>query len=377
MKKYLIYAVVIGIIGFGFYKKVYVPKNTFKTLSATIGNAALKVNGVGNIGSKEIYKIGSIYGGKVSSFNVNEGDFIKKGTLIAVIDSIDLSDKISEQTESIKKFKNDIKGLGIDKQSATTSYNYQNEIFKRNQRLFKKGAISELDFKRFRTNKDVAKLQINSISSKINSLYAQISQINANTNGLKEKLSRYTIYSPVDGYITKKLISNFAIINPNQTLIEIINPKDVWIETHIDTRISGDVKIGDIAIIKLRSSDINYKGKVTNIKPVNNSVTNEREVDISFDNLPIPFYLEEQAIIDIKIKQLENVVKVPSSALSIYEEKEGVWIVENGVVKFKTLKILVYTEEGAVTKGITIKDKLVIPDPGKKTLSNGMKIYND
>lgn len=377
MKKYLIYAVVIGIIGFGFYKKVYVPKNTFKTLSATIGNAVLKVNGVGNIGSKEIYKIGSIYGGKVSSFNVNEGDFIKKGTLIAVIDSIDLSDKISEQTESIKKFKNDIKGLGIDKQSATTSYNYQNEIFKRNQRLFKKGAISELDFKRFRTNKDVAKLQINSISSKINSLYAQISQINANTNGLKEKLSRYTIYSPVDGYITKKLISNFAIINPNQTLIEIINPKDVWIETHIDTRISGDVKIGDIAIIKLRSSDINYKGKVTNIKPVNNSVTNEREVDISFDNLPIPFYLEEQAIIDIKIKQLENVVKVPSSALSIYEEKEGVWIVENGVVKFKTLKILVYTEEGAVTKGITIKDKLVIPDPGKKTLSNGMKIYND
>lgn len=377
MKKYLIYAVIIGIIGFGFYKKIYIPKNTFKTLNATIGNAALKVNGVGNIGSKETYKIGSIYGGKVLIFNVNEGDFIKKDTLIAVIDSIDLSDKIAEQIANIKKLKSDIKALNIDKQSAATIYNYQDDIFKKNQKLFKKGAISELDFKKFKTNKDVAKLQVSSIASKITSLYAQISQIDANTKGLKQKLSRYTIYSPVDGYITKKLISNFAIINPNQTLIEIINPKDVWIETHIDTRISGDVKLGDIAIIKLRSSNIEHKGKVTNIKPVNNSVTNEREVDISFDNLPIPFYLEEQAIIDIKIKQLENVVKIPSRALSIYEEEEGVWIVDSGVVKFKPLKILAHTNQGAVTKDISVKNKLVIPDPRKKTLSNGMKIYND
>lgn len=377
MKKYLIYAAIIGIIVFGFYKKIYIPKNTFNTIYATIGNTSLEVNGVGNIGAKEIYKIGTIYGGKVLSLNINEGDFIKKGTLIAVIDSIDLKDKIAEQIATTKKLKSDINALKIDKESSIITFDYQYDIFQKNEKLFIKGAISELDFEKFKTNKDVSKLKVRTILARIDSLYAQISQIAANTNGLKEKLSRYSIYSPVNGYITKKLISNFAIINANQTLIEIINPKDVWIETHIDTRISGDVKIGDSAIIKLRSSNIKYKGKVANIKSVNNSVTNEREVDISFDNLPIPFYLEEQAIIDIKIKQLKNILKIPTNALSIYKEKEGVWIVENSIVKFKPLKILAYTNQGAVTNDINIQDRLVIPNPSKKTLSNGMKIYND
>ena len=377
MKRYLIYITIIIILGFGFYSKVYIPKHTFETTKVSIADMSLKVNGVGNLGAKEIYKIGSIYGGKVFSFEINEGDFIKKGTLIAKIDSVDLSDKIDELDANIKRIQSDIKALKLDKKSAITSYTYQEVIYKKYYRLFKKEAISEIDFKKYKTNRDVSKLQVGSISSKIDSLYAQIIQLEANSNGLKQRLSRYIILAPIDGYITKKLISNFAIINPNQTLVEIVNPKDVWVETHIDTRISGDVKLGDFATVKLRSSDIEYKGKVTNIKPVNNSVTNEREIDISFDKLPIPFYLEEQAIVDINIKELKNIIKVPLTALTTYKEKNGVWIVKNKTINFKEIKILAYSNNGVATKNLTSQDILAIPNPKKKTFTNGMKIYND
>jgi len=240
--------------------------------------------------------------------------------------------------------------------------------------LFKRNVITEHDYKKLKTDRDVAQFSINSLSLKIDSFYSQIAQIDANTKGLKERLARYTIIAPVDGYVTKKLIANFAIINANQTLIEVVQPKDVWVETHIDTRISGNVKVGDLAVIKLRSSYIEYKGKVANIRPVNNSVTNEREIDVSFDNLPLPFYLEEQAIVDIKIKQLKNIVKVPTSALTFYKQKDGVWIVKEGVVKFKALKILASNDKNAATQELTTSDTLVIPDPRKKPLSNGMKI---
>ena len=377
MKKYLIFTVIILILGFGFYKKIYIPKHTFKTIQASVGNMSVKVNGIGNVGAKDIYKVASIYGGKVLSFEINEGDFIKKGTLIAKIDSIDLSDKIDELDSNIKKLQNDIKALELDKQSSIISYKYQEDIYTKNQQLFKKGAISELDFKKYKTNMNISKLKVSSLSAKIKSIYSQITQIKASLNGLKQKLIRYTIFAPVDGYITKKLISNFAIINPNQTLVEIVNPKDVWIKTHIDTRISGDVKLGNIAIIELRSSNIKFQGKVTNIKPINNSVTNEREINVSFDNLPIPFYLEEQAVVNIKIKELKNILKIPLSALAIYKEKNGVWIVKNGIVNFKILSILAYDNKGAATKDITENDIFLIPDVKKKTLLNGMKIYYD
>jgi len=375
MKKKIIYITIILILGFTFYTKIYIPKNTFETTNATVGNMSVKVNGVGNVGAKDIYKIGSIYGGKVTALSINEGDFIKKGTIIAQIDSVDLKDKISEQKANIKKLQNEIKSLKLEEKSAKTTYNYQEQIFDKNKNLFKKRAISELDFNKYKTNKKVAKLQVKSISSKIDALYSQISQIQANTNGLNQRLSRYTIISPVDGYVTQKHISNFAIINPNQTLIDIVNPTDVWVETNIDTRISGDVKIGNSATITLRSSNIKYDGKVTNIKPINNSVTNEREVDISFDNLPIPFYLEEQAIIQINIKVLRDITKIPAKVVTLNNEKNGIWLVKNGRVSFKPLKILAYDDKSVATKDITTKENIVIPNPKNKALKNGMKIY--
>jgi len=377
MKKYLVTAAIIGVVGFGIYNKVYIPKHTFKTTTAQNGDISVKVNGVGNVGAKNIYQIGSLYGGKVESFSLNEGDFIKKGDLIATIDSVDLKDKIAELSATINKIKSDIKSLKISKQSAIVQYNYQKEIYNKNRKLYKKGAISELDFQKYKTNKDVARLTIDSFNTKIASLNSQLNQVTFSKNGLEKRLAQYIIKAPVDGYITKKYISNYQIIMPNQTLVQIVNPKDVWVKTYIDTRISGEVKINNTATIKLRSSNKLYKGKVSNIKPINNSVTNEREVDVSFDNLPIPFYLEEQASVTIDIKQLKDIVKVPSRALSTYNEKSGVWILNNNKVHFKPLKILAYENKSVATKDINTNVKLVLPDPKKKALKEGMKIYND
>ncbi|MEA3418556.1 MAG: biotin/lipoyl-binding protein, partial [Campylobacterota bacterium] len=166
-KKYLIYLAIIGIIGFSFYYKVYIPKHTFKTINASIGDMTVKVNGVGNIGAKEIYEIGSIYGGKVLSFNINEGDFIQKGDLVAKIDSIDLSHKILEQEANIEKLQSDIKALNIDKQGALALYHYHEGIFKKNEVLFKKGVIPEHNFIKLKTDRDVAKFSVSSLSLKI------------------------------------------------------------------------------------------------------------------------------------------------------------------------------------------------------------------
>lgn len=374
MKKYIIGALIITAIGVVSYNKVYVPKHTFQTIKAQKDNMSVKVNGIGEVSSKEYYKIGSIYGGKVLDLTINEGEFIKKDTLIANIDSVDLKNKIDELSANIKKVKSDIYSLEIDKKSAIASYNYQNEILKRNKKLYNKGAISGLDYTKYKTNATTAQLKIKSIEAKINSLNSQKLQLIASLDGLKERLKRYTIVSPISGYVVKKYLSNYAIINPNQTILEIVDPKDVWISTHIDTRISGDIAIGNSASIKLRSTSKIYTGKVVNIKPINNNVTYEREVNVAFDNLPIPFYLQEQANVTIDTKDLKDIIKVPVKALTIYNQKEGVWIVKDSKVKFKAIKILAYSKNSVATKDISTEDKLVIPDPKKKSLTNGMKI---
>jgi hypothetical protein len=163
---------------------------------------------------------------------------------------------------------------------------------------------------------------------------------------------------------------------PNQTLLEIVNPKDVWVATHIDTRISHDVKIGTKATIKLRSDDTKeYLGTVVNIRPYNNNITYEREIDVAFDNLPIPFYLEEQATVVIQTKTLDNIVKIPNKAFTLYNEKQGIWLLKGDKVQFKQINALAYSDKFVATQDITVNMRIVMPDPKKKPLSNGMKIY--
>ncbi len=378
MKKYLLIASLIVVATSLFYTKVFIPKHTFQTQPVTRGDIEIKVSGIGNIGAKNIYKIGSVFGGKVMEFTLDEGDFIKKGATIAVIDSIDLKAKIAELDATIKKIQSDITSLTIDKKSADVYANYQKKIFTKNRNLYTKKALSELDLIKFQTNYETAKLKVQSLKSKIISLKALQEQVSRSKDGLKERLKRYTIVAPIDGYIVKKYITNFSIINQNQPLLEMVNTKDVWVEAHIDTRKSGAIKIGDSVSIKLRSSQKIYEGVVTMINPINNRVTNEREVDISFKKLPFPFYLEEQARVEIEVGKLTDVVKISSLALNHHNNQEGVWIVlSDNTLAFKPLKVLAKDGERVGVEGINRDAITVIADPKKKSFKEGMKIYHD
>lgn len=375
--KYIIYLSLAVIVGVLFYKKVYIPKHTYKTAHAKKGDIEIKVEGIGNVGARNIYKVGSLYGGKVLDFSIKKGQYIKKGELITHIDSVDLEDKIASEEALVKKLLEDIKGLEIDKKTAEVDYKYQMDLFIKNQKLYKLKSISYLTFRKYQSSKDMAALKIKSINSHVTSLKKQIVQIEEDIKGLQKRLTFYTVSSPISGYVTKKYISNHQILSPTQPIVDIVNPKDVWVATYIDTRLSGKVKVGDRADIKLRSSDKVYKGKVVDIDPINNPITYEREIDIAFDNLPVPFYLEEQAKVSIKVNKMKNILKIPVAALSFYNGKNGVWLLKNQKVAFKSVKVLAYEGKIVAIKGISSNDTIVIPDPKKKALKNGMKIRHD
>lgn len=361
MKKYLISVGIILVIGFVFYQKVFIPKHTFLVITPKLGDVNISIKGIGEITSETIYKIGTLYGGEIHEFTLKEGQLVHKDDLIAVVDSVDLSNKIDELKSLISKLNN-------DKKSAIVAYKYQLEIFKKNSILYKKHNISSLEFEKLKTNKDLAKL-------KIDSLQSSISQTKHNIKGLEKKLSRYTIKSPISGYIIKKYISNYSIVTPNQPLVEIVDPSDVWVSAYIDTRISQEIKIGSRAQIKLRSSSKLYSGVVKNIKPINNNVTYEREVNIAFDKLPIPFYLNEQATVQIYTNRLKNTIQVPLKVVDIQKDKSGVWILKDTKALFVPTQVLAIFGQYVALKGINEDDKIIVPKVGNKQLKNGLKTY--
>ena len=76
--KYIIVFVSVVIVGVVFYNKIYLPKITYETTTATVGDIKVKVFGIGNVGAKSIYNISAGVSAKILSIDTDEGLWVKK-----------------------------------------------------------------------------------------------------------------------------------------------------------------------------------------------------------------------------------------------------------------------------------------------------------
>jgi multidrug efflux pump subunit AcrA (membrane-fusion protein) len=103
MMRYIIGLVLIALIATLFYNKVYIPKTTFETIKPTVGKIDVTVSGIGNVGAKNIYNITAQSGGKILELLTDEGQWVKKGDLLIVMDGVDLEEQLEVSLANLTK----------------------------------------------------------------------------------------------------------------------------------------------------------------------------------------------------------------------------------------------------------------------------------
>ena len=141
---------------------------------------------------------------------------------------------------------------------------------------------------------------------------------------------------------------------------------------YIDEKISGKVKIGKKAKIKLYSNNKTYKGRVVRIMPKVDLVTNEKEVNIAFNKLPTPFYIGAQVDAKILVKTYKDIYKIPLNVVSFYNKKQGIWVKQNNKAHFIPIKMKIKNDKFVKIDNINLE--IIVPNPKKKPLSEGSKV---
>jgi RND family efflux transporter MFP subunit len=359
-----------------FYKKVYIPKSTYGVYYAGKGTTAVEVFGIGELDAKDIYPVGTATGGKILTVETDQGEHIKKDDVIATLDPVDLKKKLDTVKVSLKRAKIDLesakKELTIAKeQNALTLSTYQKDL-----QVYKAKGISRLAYEKSKTAMLTSKTQVALAQSKVASMTIRLQEIENDIEGTQKRLEQLTIISPLDGYVIEKTVQPGQSVPPAFSLVKIVDPKTLWIKAWIDERISGKVKVGQKAKIVLRSREIfPYDGIVRRIAAVSDPVTQEREVDVGFEKIPEPFYINEQAEVSITVETFKGLYKVPLRYLETVKGKKGVWIREHGQAHFKVLSIVAEDGEFAgVAEGVDEKTEILIPDAKKKPFFEGSTI---
>ena len=374
--KYIIIIILAIVGGFLFYKNVYIVKTTYKTLSPKVANLDIKVFGIGNVSAKDIYSITAQTGGKIISILTDEGQWVKKGDLLITIDPVDIPELVEEMLISVEKTKSELKALIKESESLNAQKELALITYKRYEKLVKQSFVSRSEFDKAKTDLNALTAQLEATLVRIESSKIEVQRTQKNADSLKTKLSRFQIYAPVDGYVISKSAEVAQNVASSTTILKIVDPKTLWIKAYIDEKISGDIKVGQKAEITLRSqSNKQFTGSVKRIVAQSDAVTQEREINVAFDELPIPFYINEQARVTINVKTISNAITIPLNTLKVEDGKEGVWTLIDNKAYFKELNIQAKGDnEAAIISGIKTEDIIIIPDSSKKALSEGMRI---
>jgi len=374
--KYIAAVLFMIIAGFLFYTKIYIPKSTYTKVSPKKGDMNIKVFGIGTLGAKNIYAINALTAGKILKITKDEGTWVKKGEVLVEMDPVDLPQLIDEAKIGVQKAFLEVDASKKELQSLIAQKRLAQLTYKRYEKLKEQSFASQSEYDKAKADLDAIDAQIAATKARISSAKAEVMRMKKSVESLEIKLAHYTIKAPVDGYIIVREADVSESVVSTQPILKVVDPKTVWIRAYIDERLSGKIKVAQHAFITLRSQpNKKFAGVVTRIVAQSDAITQEREVDISFEKLPLPFYMNEQAEVNIITKKLKNILQIPADVLIHKDAKNGVWLDIDAKAHFVTLKIVAISNGTAAVTGLSLTDKIIVPKADKKPLFEGAGIH--
>lgn len=276
------------------------------------GTIATELKGGGTFVSTKDY---TLYfkdtSGRLKAINVKLGQEVKKGTVVAELETGDLDTRIEQQELNVKKSKLLLNQRQLDLKHLQSNGADEYSIEKAKNDV----AMAQLDV-------DMANLQLQS---------------------LKAERSRAKLVAPVDGtvvYIAK--VNAGDPISAYQTLVQIADPSSLQLS--YETNDTSKFQVGMKATIKIDGKD--YDGVVSatpsSVSPeLRESMQNKVYFEVK--NLPNTVKLGDMADFTIVTAKRENVLIVPRNAVKNYMGNDYVEILENGSKKER------YIEKGLET----------------------------
>ena len=300
-------------------KQVEIAKVKAITLTET-------VTATGKIQPEVEVKISSEVSGEIIELPIKEGQAIKKGDLLVRINPDLYQSGVSRSAASLSTAKAGLQQSEAQLKEAKANYD-------RNKTLFDKGVISKSEWDKIVSAYEVAQ------ASK-QSAYFNVQSANANVTEARDNLNRTTIYSPVDGTISK-LDAELGerVVGTQQMagteILRVANLNNMEVEVEVNENDIVKVQIGDKAEIEVDAYlKRKFEGEVTSISnsassdltadQVTNFTVKVRIFKESYADMTegkpsnySPFRPGMTATVDIITERKENVIAVPISAVVI------------------------------------------------------------
>ena len=310
-----------------------------------------KVSANGRIDAKRKVDLSANVMGQVVNLAVREGDVVKRGDFLLQIDQKQLAASAQSADAALK-------AVFSDRDAAKAMSVAAEQDFDRAQRTFDQRIIPRADLDRAQSGRDSARANVLALEQRI-------SQARSNLTAAQDTLSKTTMRAPMDGIVTALPVEEgeVAVIgtmnNAGTVLMTIADMSVVEAVMEVDETDIPSVKVGQRATVTIDAyPNKTFPGLVTEVgsSPIKRQgvaagSTTEAvnfEVKIQIENPPAGIRPGFSASADIVTGTRPKALAIPIQALVVREkpgsaagkpqDEEGVFVNQNGTVKFEPVK---------------------------------------
>lgn len=269
--------------------------------------------GIGTVESRYTYKIGPTFAGRVKRLDVHVGDQVKAGQVLGEMEPVDLDDRVRSQEAVFKRSQAALREAEVRQTYAQTQA-------RRYEQLLAVRAVSE----EIATTKQ-QELQV--ADAALSAAQEEVAQTRSDRKGLVAQRSNLRLIAPVDGVVAVRDADPGTTIIAGQAVVEVIDPKNFWINVRFDQISASGLAGGLPANIVLRSrSGQLLKGQVLRVEPKADLVTEETLAKVVFNAIPQPLPpVGELAEVTVDLPQLSPSPSIPNAAVQHDSGTVGVW----------------------------------------------------
>jgi HlyD family secretion protein len=257
-----------------------------KVLTAKLAKQDLStiVSGTGQIKPKTYVNVGATSFGRITHLYVKEGDHVKRGQVIATVESVQPEANVEAQKAQIESAKTDVlsyvaaeKTAEANLQHAKADLEQKKLDWDRAQNLYKAGIMAKQDFdaKKAAFDTDLATVaqaeaQLAQAIAQTNSQRGRVNNATATLRFNEDALSKTVSVAPFEGLVTNLPVREGETVvvgiqnAEGSTLMTIADMSVVTAEVKVDETDIVNVKIGQAADVTIDALPGKvYKGHVT------------------------------------------------------------------------------------------------------------------
>ncbi|MCX2745782.1 efflux RND transporter periplasmic adaptor subunit [Mangrovivirga sp. M17] len=271
-------------------------------------------------------------GGQIERVNVSEGDKVRKGQTLVVLDTDIIRNNISE---------------------AEASYSLAKTMYEKRKKLYEQGVGSEIDYLNAQTQKETLEKRIAS---------------------LKSQLSNSYITAPFSGKVDGVMAKEGEVASPGMPMVRIVNLNDLKIEADVSERYIGSFEKGDSVEVFFPAFKESYKTTVSAVGDVINQAnrTFTLQVKLPKDNDLLKPNL--MATIRLADYQNEDAIIIPDKI--ILQDSRGFYVYKTKKDGDEPVAEKVYIEVGQtfngnaeIESGLSAGDNVIVT--GYREVSEG------